>query len=96
MVCSMRMRILANIIAAIIAAFGSIFLVAILASGLVAGSAGAGFVVIGVLLLLISVIIARSASTKICPQCAERAKVKALKCGQCGHEFAAPRASIGG
>jgi predicted phage tail protein len=55
------MRILADIIAVIIAAFGAMFLVA---SWLVAGSGGAGEAfVVGVLLVLIGVIISRSAST---------------------------------
>jgi predicted phage tail protein len=56
------MRILAEIIAVIIAAFGAMFLVA---SWLVAGSGGAGEAfVVGVLLVLIGVIISRSASTR--------------------------------
>jgi predicted phage tail protein len=55
------MRILADIIAVIIAAFGAMFLVA---SWLVAGFGGAGEAfVVGVLLVLIGVIISRSAST---------------------------------
>jgi hypothetical protein len=55
------MRIIADIIAVIIAAFGAMFLVA---SWLVAGSGGAALpFVVGVLLMLIGVIIPRFAST---------------------------------
>jgi len=55
--------------------------------GSVVGS-GFGFApVIGITLMIISAVLWRKTSTKVCPECAERVKYQARKCRYCGADL---------
>jgi hypothetical protein len=43
----------------------------------------------GLVILVLGVILSRTASRKTCPQCAERVKLEANKCRHCGQDFSA-------
>jgi hypothetical protein len=52
--------------------------------------ASAPAVLLGAAMIVIGWLISRESTLKVCPQCAEKVKVEALKCKHCGNEFAAP------
>jgi hypothetical protein len=52
--------------------------------GSVVGSGLGGVPIIGITLMVISAVLWRKTSTKVCPACAERVKYQARKCQYCG------------
>jgi hypothetical protein len=55
--------------------------------GSVVGSGLGGAPIIGITLMIISAVLWRKTSTKVCPACAERVKYQARKCRYCGADL---------
>jgi hypothetical protein len=55
--------------------------------GSVVGSGLGGVPIIGITLMIISAVLWRKTSTKVCPGCAERVKYQARKCQYCGADL---------
>jgi ribosomal protein L40E len=58
--------------------------------GVLGSVVGSGFGVapiIGITLMIISAVLWRKTSTKVCPACAERVKYQARKCRYCGADL---------
>jgi hypothetical protein len=58
--------------------------------GVLASVVGSGFgaaPIIGITLMIISAVLWRKTSTKVCPACAERVKYQARKCRYCGADL---------
>jgi ribosomal protein L40E len=53
----------------------------------VVGSGSGGAPIIGITLMIISAVLWRKTSTKVCPACAERVKYQARKCRYCGADL---------
>jgi ribosomal protein L40E len=53
----------------------------------VLGSGFGGVPIIGITLMIISAVLWRKTSTKVCPECAERVKYQARKCRYCGADL---------
>jgi ribosomal protein L40E len=55
--------------------------------GSVVGSGFGAAPIIGITLMIISAVLWRKTSTKVCPACAERVKYQARKCRYCGADL---------
>jgi hypothetical protein len=83
------MRRLTDLFALLLCVVGILFALASCGLGSIGHDAASFSFWLGIALILTGALISRAASLKTCPECAERVKVKALKCKHCGSELAA-------
>jgi hypothetical protein len=81
------MQFLTELFVRLIFSVGLMITVVSCVLGSVTGSGFSFVPIIGITLMIISAVLWRKTSTKVCPECAERVKSQARKCRYCGADL---------